>query len=81
MDYTSGPYTVTFPAGQTNATFNIPINDDDILEGDENFMLTIISSSLPIGITHGTPCEATVTIMNDDGKYVPGYVCFYVHQN
>ena len=67
MDYDSGPYTVTFPAGQTTATFNVPINDDNILE-DENFMLTINSYSLPDGVTHGTPNEATVTIVDDDGK-------------
>ena len=65
MDYTSGPYTVTFPAGSTTASFNIPINDDDILEGDENFMLTI-NQTLPTGVTRGTPSEATVTIVDDD---------------
>ena len=49
MDYDSGPYTVTFPAGVTTATFNVPINDDDILEGDKNFILTIDETSLPTG--------------------------------
>ena len=68
MDYDSGPYTVTFPAGQTTATFNISINDDTILEGNENFMLTINETSLPTGVTRGTPSEATVTIVEDDGK-------------
>ena len=68
MDYTSGPYTVIFPAGQTTATFNIPINDDMILEGNENFILTINPSSLPDYVTCGTPGEATVTIVNDDCK-------------
>ena len=67
MDYTSGPYTVTIPAGQTTATFNIPIINDDILEIDENLMLTI-NSSLPDGVTRGTPSEATVTIVDDDRK-------------
>ena len=66
MDYTSGPYTVTIPAGQTTATFTVPINDDDILEGNENFMLTVSSSSLPDCVTHGTPSEATVIIMDND---------------
>ena len=66
MDYTSGPYTVTIPAGQTTATFNVPITDDMILEGNENFMLTINETSLPINVTHDTPSEATVTIVNDD---------------
>ena len=65
MDYTSGPYTVTISAEQTTATFNVPINDDDILEGNENFMLTI-DPSLPNGVAHGTPSEATVIIMDND---------------
>ena len=50
MDYDSGPYTVTFAAGETIVTFNIPITDDDILEGNENFTLIINSSSLHHGL-------------------------------
>ena len=69
MDYTSGPYTVTFSVRQTTATFDIPINNDNILEGDENFMLTINSSSLRDGITLGNFSEATVTIIDNDRKY------------
>ena len=68
MDYTSGPYTVIFPAGQTTATFDVPINGDDILEIDENFMLTIDEISLPTGVTSGTPSTTTVTIVDDDRK-------------
>ena len=68
MDYTSGPYTVTIPAGDTTATFNVPVNDDMIREGNENFMLTIDDTSLPTGVTRGNPGEATVTIVDDDGK-------------
>ena len=67
MDYTSGPYTVTFAAGQTTATFNVPITDDMILEGNENFMLTI-NQTLPDGVTRGTPSEATVNIVDNDRK-------------
>ena len=68
MDYTSGPYTVTFPAGQTTTTFDVPINDDNILEGNENFMLTISPSSLPINVVVGDPSQATVTILDNDRK-------------
>ena len=68
MDYTSGPYTVTFPAGSTTATFDVPINDDNILEDYENFILTISPSSLPSDVTVSDPDEATVTIVDDDGK-------------
>ena len=68
MDYGSGPYTVTFPAGETSVPFDIPINDDSILEDDENFMITIDPNSLPTGVTPGNPNQATVTIVNDDSK-------------
>ena len=54
----------------TSVPFDIPINDDDILEGDEDFMLTINPSSVPTGVTVGNPDQATVTIMDDDGKFV-----------
>ena len=66
MDYTSGPYTVTFPAGETTATFNVPINDDNILEGNEYFMLTIDETSLPTNVTRSTPGQTTITIFFDD---------------
>ena len=68
MDYDSGPYTVTFPAGVTRMPFDVPITDDMILEGNENFMLTINATSLPSGVMRGTPGEATVTIVDDDRK-------------
>ena len=48
--------------------FNVTIIDDNVLEGDENFMLTIDSSSLPSSVTVGTPDEATVTIVDNDRK-------------
>ena len=68
MDYTSGPYTVIFPAGQTTATVSIPVNDDDILEINEDFMVTIDASSIPGSVRLGTPSEAIVTIVDDDCK-------------
>ena len=79
MDYNSGPYTVTIPAGQTNATFDIGIINDTVREGNENFMLTINSSSLPGGVTPGNPDIATVTIVDDDGKLSHWYVNKYHH--
>ena len=67
MDYTSGPYIVIFPAGQTTATFDVPIHDDDTFEMNENFMLTIDSSSLPTSFTIGNPGQSIVTI-EEEGK-------------
>ena len=70
MDYDSGPYNVTIPAGETCGTFNITINDDDISEGNETFMITITSSA---DVTCVDGCQATLTILDNDGNY-----CMYV---
>ena len=68
MDYIFGPYTVTIPAGQTTATFDVSITADNIYEHNENFMLIINSSSLSNGVMLGDPDQATVTIVDDDCK-------------
>ena len=45
------------------------INDDDVLERDQIFMLKINASSLPPNmVTLATNNEATVFILNDDSK-------------
>ena len=48
----------------TNVSFIIIINNDNILEDDEEFNLTI----LPNSITTDNPSGATVIIINDDSK-------------
>ena len=68
VDYDSGPYTVTIPAGDIRMSFNVPINDDNILEDDEDFTLTIMRGTLPDGITRGNPGSATVNILDNDRK-------------
>ena len=67
MDYTSGTYSITFPAGVMSVPFSIPINDDSIFEGNENFSLTI-NSSLPTGVMPGNPDQATMIIVDNDCK-------------
>ena len=67
-DYTSGPYNVTFTAGGTIALLTIPINDDKTFEGNENFTLTIDSSSLPSDVTVINPSQITVTVIEDEGN-------------
>ena len=58
------------------ASFDIALLDDDILEGDEDFTLVITSSFPPAGTTS----QATVTIVDDEGKII---ICFplssYIH--
>ena len=69
MGYGSGLYTVIIPAGERNASLNISINDDNIFEHNENFMLTINNiSSLPSDVYIGDHNETIVTIMDNDGK-------------
>ena len=73
VDYDSGPYTVTFPAGVTSVSFHVPIINDGVLDIDETLTLTIADgNSLPDRVTRGDPGQAKVTISDDDGKW-------YVH--
>ena len=67
-DYTPGPYSVTFFSGMTYTAFDVPITNDAMFENNEHFMLTINSSSLPNGFRVGDSGQATVTIVDDDGK-------------
>ena len=64
MDYTSGPYSVTFPAGMTSVPLNIPIYDIDIFEGHRIFILAIINLSLPTGVMSGDPYQVIVFIVD-----------------
>ena len=68
VDYISGPYVVTIPAGVTNVSFDVSIRDDDELENDEHFNLTIDPSSLPSRITITDPSQAVVTITDNEGE-------------
>ena len=71
VDYDSGPYTVTFPAGQTRASFDVPTNDDNILEDDENFHLSIVNiTTLFISrVSASGRTQTTIIIMDTDSKY------------
>ena len=68
VDYDSGIYNVVIPTGETTVPFDVPISDDSIFEGNKDFDLTIICGTLPNGVTCGNPDNATVTIVDDEGK-------------
>jgi len=59
-------YDVQFPTGATMRSFNIRIVDDNVIEGDEMFRVTINPPSV-MGIVVGTPNEAEVTIVESTG--------------
>ena len=67
-DYNSGAYIVTFFTGMTSASLNISLINDDVLESNENFFLTINQASLPTYITVGTTDRTVVNIVDDDCK-------------
>ena len=61
----SGPYNVTFPAGMTATELDVPINNDNICEPSETFIVTISTSSLPNRVTNGDPGQAAVTVIDN----------------
>ena len=70
-DYTAtSSGTVTIAAGETTDTFTVATTDDDLVEGDETFTLTIAETSLPTGVTLGATVTATGTITDDDSATV-----------
>ena len=85
FDYTTGPYSITFCAGSTRALVIVPLVDDDLLEGAEDFTLSIDLSSLPSCITTGVHDKTLVTINDNDCKFflnsVPTTQCLkmYIH--
>ena len=58
---------MTFLAGMTSVSLNISIIDDDILENNENFYLSIDEGSLPTSIIAGSTDQTIVNILDDDG--------------
>jgi subtilisin family serine protease len=63
-DYTAASGTLSFAAGETTATFAVPITDDGSFESNETIRLALGSPTG--GPVLGTPATATLTITNDD---------------
>ena len=63
-----GRYDVTLVAGMSSTLANINIKEDTILEPQETFMLSILSTSRPNNLITGSPDEAIVTIIDNDRK-------------
>ena len=62
--------TVTITAGTNSSMVNIPVKDDNIVEGDEIFGISLtVPSSLGPKITTGTITSATITIIDTTSKH------------
>ena len=69
LDFVDGTLTFSVPSGTTSGTTipsneNVNLVDNDLLQPDVIFTITLESSSLYI---IGTPAETSVTICDDDG--------------
>ena len=64
-----GEYEVIFPAGTECSSIDIPITDDKLSEGDEEFTVRIMNESLPHGIKLGNKTTADVTIIDNDSEF------------
>ena len=79
VDYDSGPYSVSFSAGNTNVSFDINITIDNLVEDDEEFHLTIDPSSLPTGVNLSSPHLTTVNIIDTKRKFFILIYLFLIH--
>ena len=69
-DYETGPYNVSFAAGQMNATLVMSTMDDSTTELSEYFMV-MINSTDSSDVEIGSPNMAFITIDdNDPGTYI-----------
>ena len=63
-DYAATSGTLNFADGVLSQTFNVPVLNDTIYEGDEAFSVGLSNASG--GASIGAPAAATVTIAEDD---------------
>jgi subtilisin-like proprotein convertase family protein len=71
-DYTAVNQVVSFTAGETTKTVSVPILNDSVAEGAEDFDVELAT---PSGVTVGPDDETVVTITDDDGP-PPSTVAF-----
>ena len=65
-DYTPGPYTVSFSAGQASGILMVSTNDDDAVELSEYFAVMISSVDTPEVVAISSPNTSAITI-EDNG--------------
>ncbi len=63
-DYSKSPVSVTIPASQGSASFTIQTTEDQVVESNETFTITL--GTVPGEVSKGSPSSATVTINDDD---------------
>lgn len=67
VDFNSATQTVTITAGTSNSTVDITVINDDIVEGNEMFTMTLNVPTSP-GITAGDITMASATIIDTSSR-------------
>ena len=67
VDFNSTTQTATVTAGASSSTINITVINDNIVEGDEMFTMTLNVPTSP-GITTGNITIATATITDSTSR-------------
>ena len=68
-DFNSTPLNATIPAGATNTTVRVPVMNDNIVEGDEMFSMSLnVPSSLSPGIVADSISSAIGIIRDSTSK-------------
>ena len=82
IDYnTPNPATLTFSSGATTQCTNIPINDDNLCEGDVDETFNILLSSPSASGVSLSPPSATVSIDDNDSKSLLSSTHKYTHSS
>ena len=69
IDFDSAPQTITITAGTNSSTIQITVTNDNIIEGNETFIMSLtVPTSLGPGITTGAITSATATIIDTSSK-------------
>ncbi|MDX1950577.1 MAG: Calx-beta domain-containing protein [Verrucomicrobiota bacterium] len=67
LDYTSTSGTLTFNAGESRKTVNVPLLTDTLIDGDETFSFGITNAAG--GAVLGSITNVTVTIRDNDSEF------------
>ena len=75
VDFITTTLTATFNSGMTMSSVSVPVINDSVVEGQEQFDLTLnVQSSLGPSISAGNRDRAIVVITDDTSKDVTVYM-------
>ena len=77
-DYTAVSETLTFDIGTNRTCSPVSIVDDSTVEDTEEFSVVLISDNFQVDVT--TPSEASVIILDGDGRCIVMEQCLFTRQ-